>query len=196
MSDLIRAVVQHLGYFGVALLTLAETLFPPLPSEVIIPLAGLEAQRAAMSLPGVIAAGTLGSMAGNVFWYGVARRLGLARLRPLVERHGRWLTAHWSDIERGERYFQRHDAFFVFAARILPAVRTFISVPAGFAKMPVLRYLFWSTLGTAIWAGALAYAGWTLGARYAAVEQIIRPLTLVIIAPFLAWYLWRLLRVR
>ena len=90
MSDLIRAVVQHLGYFDDVLLTLAETLFPPLPSEVIIPLAGLEAQRSAMSLPVVIVAGTLGGMLGNSFWYWVARRLGLARLRPLVEQQRRW----------------------------------------------------------------------------------------------------------
>lgn len=194
MSDLIRSVVQHLGYFGVVLLTLAETIFPPLPSEVIIPLAGLEAQRAAMSLPGVIIAGTCGSMLGNAFWYWLARRLGLVRLRPLVERHGHWLTASWRDIEKGERYFSRHGALFVFVARIIPAVRTFISVPAGFAKMPVARYLFWSTLGTAIWTGALAYAGWTLGTRYEEVDRVIRPLSLAIIAPFVAWYFWRLLR--
>jgi len=194
MVDLIRWIVQHLGYLGVALLTVSETIFPPLPSEVIIPVAGLEAQRGAMSLPGVIIAGTAGTMLGNAIWYWLARRLGLLRFKPLVDRYGRWLTTNWDDIERGERYFSRHGAIFVFAARILPAIRTFISVPAGFAEMPIVFYLFWSTLGTVIWTGALAYAGWALGARYDEIERIIQPLSIAIIAPFVGWYLWRLVR--
>ena len=194
MVDLIQWLVRHLGYLGVGVLTLAETVFPPLPSEVIIPVAGLEAQRGALSLPGVIVAGTAGTMLGNLFWYGLARRLGLMRFKPLVDRYGRFLTTDWSDIERGERYFSRHDSLFVFLARVLPAVRTLISVPAGFAKMPIASYIAWSTLGTVIWTGALAYAGWVLGERYSEIDRIIRPLSIAIIIPFLGWYLWRLLR--
>src|SRR4051812_32138638 len=102
MTGIIGWIIGQCGYLGVALLTLAETVFPPLPSEVIIPLAGLEAQRRGLSLAGVVIAGTAGSMAGNLFWYGLALRLGLPRFRPLVERHGRWLTAEWRDIERAE----------------------------------------------------------------------------------------------
>jgi len=194
MADLIRWIVEHLGYPGVALLTFAETIFPPLPSEVIIPLAGLEAQRGAMSLLGVIIAGTAGTMLGNTIWYCLARNFGLLRFKPLVDRYGRWLTTNWNDIERGERYFSRHGIVFVFVARILPAIRTFISVPAGFAEMPIASYLFWSTLGTSIWTGALAYAGWALGVRYNEIERITQPLSIAIIAPFVGWYLWRLIR--
>jgi membrane protein DedA with SNARE-associated domain len=133
-------------------------------------------------------------MLGNIFWYLLARNLGLSRFRPLVDRYGRWLTTDWNDIERGERYFAKHGAIFVFTARILPAIRTFISVPAGFAQMPVGSYLFWSTLGTAIWTGALAYAGWALGPRYDEIAWFTRPLSIAIIAPFGGWYLWRLVR--
>ncbi|MBV9548175.1 MAG: DedA family protein [Alphaproteobacteria bacterium] len=194
MVDFIRWLVQHFGYLGVFLLTLAETVFPPLPSEVIIPVAGLEAQRGAMSLPGVIAAGTAGTMAGNLFWYLLARRLGLRRFKPLVDRYGRWLTTEWRDIERGERYFSRHGALFVFVARLLPAIRTFISVPAGFAAMPIAAYVAWSTIGTAMWTGALAYAGWKLGEQFSEINLILQPLSVAIIAPFLGWYLWRLMR--
>lgn len=196
MSDWIGWVIEHFGYLGVTLLTFAETIFPPLPSEVIIPLAGFEAQRAAMNLPGVILAGTAGTMIGNWIWYCLARRLGLLRFKPLVDRYGRWLTTEWADIERGERYFARHGTFFVFVARILPVIRTIISVPAGFSKMPVGSYLFWSTLGTAIWTGALAYSGWALGLRFKEVEHVIAPISMAIVVPFIVWYLWRLLHQR
>ena len=187
-------IVEQLGYAGVALLTLAETVFPPLPSEVIIPLAGMEAQRRGLNLGGVILAGSLGSMAGNLLWYALARRLGLQRLKPLVDRHGRWLTVEWRDIERAERCFARHAAFFVFGCRLLPAIRTFISIPAGFARMGLAPYLAWSALGTTAWTGALAYAGWTMGENYEHLRAVLGPLTTAIVGFFAAWYLWRLAR--
>jgi membrane protein DedA with SNARE-associated domain len=196
MAGWIAWIVENLGYFGVTLLTFAETIFPPLPPEVIIPLAGLEAQRGAMSLPGVIAAGTLGTMIGNTIWFLLARHLGLLRFKPLVERYGRWLTTEWADIERGEHYFSQHGALFVFVARVLPAIRTFISIPAGFSQMSVAPYFLWSTLGTTIWTGGLAYAGWTLGVRYKDVQRAIEPLSIAVVAAFAGWYLWRLMRRR
>jgi membrane protein DedA with SNARE-associated domain len=100
----------------------------------------------------------------------------------------------WRDIERAETYFARHAALFVFACRLLPAIRTFISVPAGFARMPLLPYLFWSALGTTAFNAALAYAGWVLGENHAQVRTILGPLTTAIIAFFAGWYLWRLAR--
>jgi membrane protein DedA with SNARE-associated domain len=194
MADTIFWLIEHLGYAGIALLTFAETIFPPLPSEVIIPVAAYQAQRGAMNLAGVVLAGTAGSMAGNMVWFALARRFGLVRLRRLVERHGRWLTADWHEIERAERYFMRHGTLFVCTGRLLPAVRTFISLPAGLARMNSWRYLLWSTLGAAGWTLALAGAGWNLGVRYGDIETILRPLAAAVIVPFLLWYLWRLVR--
>ena len=192
MIGVVQWFVVHLGYAGIALLTLAETIFPPLPSEVIIPLGAVSAQRAGLSLWGVIAAATLGSMAGNLAWFALAWRFGLARFRRLVERHGRWFTADWAEIERVERYFIRHGAAFICLGRLLPAARTFVSVPAGLAHMPVSRYLLWSGVGTAAWTALLAGAGWSLGARYGAIETVLAPLTAIVVLPFVAWYLWRL----
>ncbi len=194
MMNLIGWIIGELGYLGVALLTLAETVFPPLPSEIIIPLAGMEAQRRGLSLAGVVVASSAGSMIGNFLWYALALRLGLTRFKPLVDRYGRWLTVQWRDIERAETYFARHAALFVFAGRLLPAIRTFISVPAGFACMPLLPYLFWSTLGTTLFSAALAIAGWTLGENYEDVRAVLGPLTTAIIAACAGWYLWRLFR--
>ena len=192
MTQLVQWIVVHLGYGGIAILTLAETEKPPLPSEVIIPLAAVSAQQAGMNVWGAIAAGTLGSMAGNLFWFALAWRFGMARFRRLVERHGRWLTADWREIERAERYFLRHGAVLLCQARLLPAISTFVSIPAGLAHMSPLSYLLWSSLGTAAWTGILAGAGWQLGARYGEIETVLAPLTLAVILPFLAWYLWRL----
>lgn len=192
MIGVVHWFVAHLGYAGIALLTLMETIFPPLPSEVIIPLAAIAAQRAGMNAWGVVVAGTLGSMAGNLFWFALAWRFGMARFRRLVERHGRWFTADWSEIERAEGYFLRHGALFIGLGRLLPAIRTFISVPAGLAHMPLARFLLWSSLGTGAWTSILAGAGWQLGARYREIQTVLAPLTAVIILPFVAWYLWRL----
>jgi membrane protein DedA with SNARE-associated domain len=192
MIGVVQWFVVHLGYAGIAALTLSETVFPPLPSEVIIPLAAVSAQRAGMNVWGVIAAGTLGSMTGNLVWFALAWRFGLVRLRRLVERHGRWFTADWAEIERAERYFLRHGAAFLCLGRLLPAIRTFVSVPAGLAHMSPLRYLLWSSLGTAAWTALLAGAGWALGARYREIETVLAPLTAIVILPFIAWYLWRL----
>jgi membrane protein DedA with SNARE-associated domain len=192
MTGMVQWLVTHLGYGGIVLLTLAETLFPPLPSEVIIPLAAVSAQRAGLTLWGAIVAATLGSLAGNLFWFALAWRFGMARLRRLVERHGRWFTADWHEIERAEGYFLRHGAVFLCLGRLLPAIRTFVSIPAGLAQMSPLRYLLWSGLGTAAWAGLLAGAGWQLGARYRDIQTVLAPLTAAVILPFLGWYLWRL----
>jgi membrane protein DedA with SNARE-associated domain len=194
MTDLIGWIVAHCGYAGIILLTLAETVFPPLPSEVIIPLAALEAQHQGLALAGVITAGTTGTMIGNLVWYGLARRLGLARFKPLVDAYGRWLTADWQDIERAENYFARHAALFVFLVRLLPAIRTFISIPAGFARMNLVSFVAWSSLGTALWTGALAWAGWTLGIHVEEVQHFTGPLSLGIFLFFTAWYVWRLIR--
>jgi membrane protein DedA with SNARE-associated domain len=187
-------IIETFGYLGVALLTFAETVFPPLPSEVIIPLAGVEAQQRGLSLAGIILAGSAGSMTGNFLWYLLARRLGLVRFKPLVDRHGRWLTVEWRDIERAERWFARHAALFVFLCRLLPAIRTFISIPAGFARMNVTSYLLWSSAGTLVWTGVLAWAGWTLGENQGAVRDVLHPVTIALIALFTGWYLLRLLR--
>ncbi len=154
-------------------------------------LAGLAAARGDMTLWGAILCGTAGAMLGNLFWYLLARALGLQRFRPLIERHGRWLTLDWAEVERGERWFRSHGAAFVFFGRLLPTVRSLVSVPAGLMKMSLRRFLFWSTLGTAGWTSLLAIAGYQLGRAYKEVEDFIGPVSTAIIIILLLWYLWR-----
>ncbi len=193
MTDWIFRLIEGGGYLGVALLMLLETMFPPIPSEVVMPLAGVVAARGHLSLPLVILAGTIGSMVGNIIWFTLARALGLRRLRPLIERYGRWLTLDWREIERAERLFERHGNTLVFVARLLPAVRMLISIPAGLLRMNLLPYVLWSTLGSLIWTTALTSAGWVLGHQFHQIERILGPLSLAVIAGVIIWYIWRML---
>lgn len=191
MGDWVQQVVGQLGYLGVALLMFAETAFPPIPSEVIMPLAGLESARGAMSLTGAILAGTIGAMAGNVCWYALARTLGAERFRPFVDRWGRVLTLEWSDVERGRGWFERRGAAFVCLGRLVPTVRSIVSIPAGLLRMPLPSFLLWSTLGTAGWTALLAVAGNRLGTRYGDVAGYVGPVATGVIVVIAASYVYR-----
>lgn len=191
MGEWVQRLVEQMGYLGVALLMFAETIFPPIPSEVIMPLAGLEGARGSMSLAGAIAAGTIGAMAGNVCWYALARVLGVDRFRPFVERYGRVLTLDWREVERGRDWFERRGAAFVCLGRLVPTVRSIVSVPAGLLAMPILPFLLWSTLGTGAWTAVLAYAGYRLGTRYGDVAGYVSPVATGVLVLVVALYLWR-----
>lgn len=192
MTQFVFETVEQGGYWGVALLMLLETIFPPIPSEVIMPLAGVVAARGQLSLPLVIAAGTFGAMVGNLFWYVAAKALGLERFRPLIDRFGRWLTMDWGEIERAHRLFDRHGGSVVFLARMLPTVRSLVSIPAGLLKMRFLPFMIWSTAGSVIWTAGLAIAGWVLGSQFGQVETVLGPLSLAVIGAIVLWYLYRI----
>jgi membrane protein DedA with SNARE-associated domain len=191
MSDWVIRLIDWAGYFGVFLLMLLETVFPPIPSEVILPIAGMRAANGPLGLPGVILAATLGTMTGNTIWYLAARSIGLDRFRHFIERHGRWLTMDWYDVEKVQRLFGRFGAGIIFLGRMLPTIRTFISVPAGIVRMGLPLFLVWSTIGTALFAAALAGAGFAAGARFHEIEEIAGPISSAVMAGIVLWYLWR-----
>jgi membrane protein DedA with SNARE-associated domain len=177
MFDWITAVIRRLGYTGVAILTFLENLFPPIPSELVIPLAGFVASDGELRLGLVIAVGTAGSLAGATLWYAVGRQIGEPRLRAWVHRHGKWLTVSPKDLDRSQEWFQRHGASAVFLGRLVPGVRTFVSLPAGFTAMGVAPFLLYSALGTVLWTAALAYAGVILKSNFALVGDYINVAT-------------------
>lgn len=182
------------GYWGVALLMFLETVFPPVPSEVIMTVAGVSASRGNMTLTGVVASGTAGAMLGNYLWFLLAIKFSEDRLQRFVEKHGRWLTLHWTEVERGQALFARHGSIIVLIARMLPTFRSLISVPAGIFKMSHRRFLLFSAMGTAGWSAVLAGAGYVLGSQFADVEKILGPLSTAIIALIAVGYIWRLWR--
>jgi membrane protein DedA with SNARE-associated domain len=196
MFDWITGFVVRSGYVGVFLLMLAENVVPPIPSELIMPLAGFTAARGQLSLIPVILAGTAGSLLGAVLWYIVGKRLGLERLKHLAARHGRWLTLSPDDVDQADDWFGRHGAKAVFFGRLIPTVRTLISVPAGIAGMPLRSFLAWSTLGTGLWTALLAGAGYLLQSQYQRVSDYLNPVSTVIVVLIIGWYLYRVVTFR
>jgi membrane protein DedA with SNARE-associated domain len=191
MTDWVQQMIAQGGYLGLFLLMFAETVFPPIPSEVIMSMAGLQVAKGHMALAPAIMAGSAGAMLGNIAWYLVARRLGMQRLKPLVDRHGRWLTMDWNEVDRGERWFMRHGYLFVCIGRMLPTMRSLISVPAGLMRMPFLPFVGWSSLGTVGWSAMLAIGGWILGTRFAEMEAWLGIAANLMLIALGCWYLWR-----
>lgn len=194
MTEGIGQFIAEWGYLAVAILMLVESVFPPIPSEVILPMAGIAAAQSDQSLAGMILAATVGAMGGNIAWFALARRLGVARIEPFLDRWGRWLTIDNREIERGRQLFDRHGAIIVALARILPTLRTLISVPAGLLGMSWPRFLVFSTLGTLLWSTVLALAGYWLGSRFTEIDRVLGPLSTAIIAILLGLWVWRVLR--
>jgi membrane protein DedA with SNARE-associated domain len=194
MFEWITSIINSFGYLGVALLTFLENVFPPIPSELIIPLAGFVAANGTLRLEFVIFAATAGSLAGGWLWYEVGRRVGERRLRKWVDDHGRWLTLSAADVDRAQQWFHRHGRVAVLLGRLVPGVRTFVSLPAGFARMPRWAFLLNSALGTALWTGALAYAGVLLQANFQRVGDYVNIATNVLLGGFAAFLVWRYVR--
>lgn len=196
MFDSIIEFLNGAGYLGIAALMFLENLFPPIPSEIIMPAAGFGAGQGRLSLLGVIVAGTVGSVAGALFWYYVGKWIGADRLRRWAGRHGRWLTLAPNDLERVDRWFDRHSGKAVFFGRLVPALRTLISVPAGVFGMGLPRFLLFTTLGTALWTALLAGAGYLLEGQYRIVAAYLNPVTNIIVALAIALYFFRVVRWR
>ena len=191
MADWVIRLIDSTGYAGIFLLMMLETVFPPVPSEVIMPVAGVRAASGPMSLPGVIASGTAGAMVGNLFWYLVARWVGFKRFCPFIERHGRWLTMDWYDVEKVERLFGRFGPVVVAIGRLIPTIRSVVSIPAGLVRMRLVNFLAWSTFGTAAWSGLLATAGFILGQQIDRVDRVLGPVSSGIVTSIILVYVWR-----
>lgn len=159
-----------------------------------MPVAGLAAARGKMDIFAVIASGTLGAMLGNYFWYLAARVVGLERFKPLIEKYGRWLTFDWAEIERAEKLFGRQGWAIVFFGRMLPTLRSLISIPAGLLHMRLSTFVIWSTIGTTGWTALLGFSGWALGQQFGTVETVVGPLSTAVLVVIAIGYVWRLVR--
>lgn len=191
MFDWITGFLERTGALGIVLLMLAENVFPPIPSELIMPLAGFNAAQGQISIVLVVLAGTLGSVLGALGWYYVGRWLGLDRVRALAARHGRWLVLSPREIDRAHEWFRRHGAKAVFLSRLIPGLRTLISVPAGITGMPLASFLAWTSLGTVLWMTLLAGAGYLLQTEYDRVAQWVNPASSVLLGLGAVAYIYR-----
>jgi membrane protein DedA with SNARE-associated domain len=190
-SDWILNFIESGGYLAVALLMLLENIFPPIPSEVVMPVAGIAAGRGDLNVVLVIILGTLGAVAGQLLWYWLGLRVGEEGLKRLAKRHGRWLTVSPRDVEKADRWFDQHGGKAVLFGRLVPGVRTLISLPAGLSGMSLRRFLIYSTIGSGTWTAVLAMAGYALGERSESVTHWIGPVSTAVLAMILGYYLYR-----
>ena len=174
-----------LGYGLITAGMFLENLFPPIPAELIMPLGGFLAHKGQLQIGLVILSGLLGTVLGAWFWYGIGRCINEERLEHLIGRHGRWLGVTPQSLRQSRRWFNRHGAAVVFWGRLVPGVRTFISVPAGIELMPQPPFLAWTTAGSSILVVILAMAGQTLGENYGTVLRWMEPISAVLLQVFL-----------
>jgi membrane protein DedA with SNARE-associated domain len=196
MTEWIIGFIQSHGVLAVALLMFLENVFPPLPSELIMPFAGFAAAKGNLNIVAVTLAGTLGSVGGAVLWYWVGRRFGVERVQRWAGAHGAWLAMSPGDVERAREWFERRGTLAVFIGRLVPAVRTLISVPAGMIAMNPAKFLLWSFAGSFLWSGLLAGAGFYLGDRFENATRWLDIATKVILACLVAAYVWRVVKLR
>ncbi|KJH69893.1 DedA family protein [Aliterella atlantica] len=198
MVEWITNTMTSLGYWGIGLLMFLENLFPPIPSELIMPLAGFTISQGKMEFAPAVFAGVMGTVIGALPWYYAGKVLGEQRLKSLADRYGKWLTISSKDITKATGWFDRHGGMAVFLCRLVPGVRTLISLPAGISHMHMLPFLLYSTIGTTIWVGFLTYAGYALGDNYELVDEYLGPISkivlAIIVAAFGIWVARRLMR--
>jgi len=166
-------VIDAMGAVGVAVLVALENLFPPLPSEVVLPLAGFLAGQGKLSLTAVLVAATAGSVAGALLLYWAGAALGPGRMRRIAERVP---LMDADDVDRAQGWFDRHGRSAVLVGRLVPGVRSLVSIPAGIARMPMLPFLGYTTLGSAAYNAVLVLLGHQLGSRWTSVERYSDPI--------------------
>ena len=196
MNDWIVHLIEGGGYWGIAFLMVVENIFPPIPSELIMGIGGIAVAHGRMEVVPLMLAGTIGSTLGNYAWFLLGRALGWERLKPFVDRWGRWLTMDWEDVAKLVVFFQKHGQWVVFAMRFSPFMRTLISLPAGLARMGNVKFLAFTFAGAAIWNAVLVWAGWHLGTNFGELEKYTGPVALVVVGVVGTAYVWRVVRWR
>lgn len=193
MFEWVLHIIESGGYAGIFFLMVLENLFPPIPSELIIPLAGFSAAKGDLNIFGVLFATVLGGLAGCIPWYVLGRMYGIPRLKKLSKKFGRILTLSADDIDGAQSWFKKHGHIAVFFGRLVPTVRTLISVPAGIARMPFGPFLLYSLFGTTIWTMMLLFFGYVLESQYDTMSVYIDFVSNAIIVAFISIYLYRVI---
>ena len=188
-GDGLLRVVERVGEVGVGALVALENLFPPIPSEVILPFAGFQAERGELNLVLAWVAATAGALVGALILYALGAWVGSERLHALAGQ--RWFVVlSQKDYERGERFFERHGGKIVLLGRCVPLVRSVVSVPAGVARMPLARFCLYTVAGSAVWNALFLGVGYQLGQNYHRVERWVAPVTYTVVAAFVVWIGW------
>jgi membrane protein DedA with SNARE-associated domain len=177
VGEWVAGVIESFGYLGVAFLMLAENLFPPIPSEAILPLTGFLVGRGDLAFLPTLAVATSGSLLGAFALYALGRWGG----RGLILRHGKLLRVTEADLDRADGWFDRYGAWVVLFGRMVPFVRSVVSIPAGLSEMPMLRFAILTAVGSGAWNALLIGTGWTLGENWARVSAAVSSVSNVVL---------------
>ncbi|MEY4230949.1 MAG: hypothetical protein RLZZ362_1798 [Actinomycetota bacterium] len=182
LTEWATGIVERLGYLGVAMLVALENVFPPIPSEVVLGLAGYTASRGDAWAVGMIIAATVGSVVGAWILYGLSAAVGPVRLRAIIIRYGTWIGFGETDLDRAESWFDRRSRSAVLVCRCIPLIRSLISIPAGFRRMPLGAFTLFTLIGSLVWNTVLITAGYLLADQWEKVLEFTEPFqTLVVV---------------
>lgn len=193
LTGWVTDVIESLGYWGLFFLVALENVFPPIPSEIILPLAGFTTGQGEMNYVLAVLAATLGSLVGAMILYAVGYSFGEERVRWMVRNWGKWLGFKEEDVDKADGWFDKYGGIAVMTGRVIPIVRSLISIPAGLRRMPLLRFMLYTTIGSLVWNSVLIGAGWILGDNWEEVEEYVGYLQYVVIAAVLVmgtWWVW------
>lgn len=196
MFESIINTINSLGYVGIALLMALENIVPPIPSEVIMPLAGFAVTQGRLHFIYVVIAGTIGSVLGATPWYFLGKSWGLKRTKKIADRYGKWLTLSGEDVEKAKIWFDKRGYVATAMGRLVPGIRTYISIPAGISKMPLIPFLLYSTAGSLVWVSLLTYAGYLLGENYEQVGVYLKPFSTVVLIGIIALSIYWIIKRR
>ena len=198
LANWVQDVINQFGYLGVALLVVIENVFPPIPSEIVLPFAGFVAQQGASAVNatagaaqsdttvvGMMIAATVGSVVGALILYFVSAAIGPERLRGFVERFGKWFGVKSADLVRAEEWFDRRSSAAVLVGRCVPLIRSIVSIPAGFRRMKLMSFVVLTAIGSAVWNIALIGAGAVLGDQWERVGEYVGVFQWLVIAAIL-----------
>ena len=190
-----------LAYLAIAFAMFLENIIPPIPSEIIMPLGGFFIFQKKLNFFILLFWGLLGTVLGSLPWYYLGKLVNEKKLANFLDQRGKYLGITSSDLSRSKRWFDKYGAQLVFWGRLIPGIRTLISVPAGMELMPIRKFLIWTTLGSLIWVAFLTYAGFVFGENYLLIETyleqikfIIKPFFILILVYFLLKYFMRFLK--
>lgn len=193
MDQLIVDIIAWGGYPGIFFLMALENIVPPVPSEVIMGIGGVLVARGVLDFWPLLIVGTLGTTAGNFFWYWLGDRFGYERLGPFIDRWGRWLTIDFEHVEQAGRFFRKHGHWVIFFLRFSPFMRTIISLPAGMVHMPLGKFLGYTFAGSAIWNALLIKGGQWLEHFLAESQDTLAWIIIGLVVLGVIGYVWRLL---
>ena len=169
----VEQIISSMGYVGLYLVMFLENVFPPIPSEVVLPLAGSLTLTDRFSVFWITIIGMLGSLTGAFLFYGLGKWVGEPRVRTIMEKYGRYALLSTNDLDRSLEWFDKYDDWVIFFSRMVPIVRSLISIPAGIADMDITKFSFFTILGTALWSFLLALGGRLLGEQWPLIAEFI-----------------------